>query len=121
MTPGCVPFLRVADARRSVGLYCERLGFRKNWEHQLASGYPLVVSLSRGAATVFLTEHPECTAGALVYFYVADVDDLAGELGATGITVEWGPIDQPWGLREIQVQDLDGNRLRFGAEIERSA
>ena len=36
-----VPVLRVQDAGRAVGWY-ERLGFRKEWEHHLRAGFPVL-------------------------------------------------------------------------------
>lgn len=48
---------------------------------------------------------------------VADVDGLhaafaKAELPAQGIPRLTAPIDQPWGLREFALVDLDGNLLR---------
>lgn len=113
-----VPVLQVSSATRSCEFYCGQLGFRKNWEHQFEPGLPWFVSLSRGAVTLFLTEHPESAAGALVYLHADDVDALAQELQAGGVVIEQGPISQPWGMREMQLKDPDGNRLRFGQDIE---
>jgi catechol 2,3-dioxygenase-like lactoylglutathione lyase family enzyme len=113
-----VPVLQISNAERSCEFYCGKLGFRKNWEHQFEPGFPWFVSLSRGPITLFLTEHPESAAGALVYLYVDDVDALAQEFRAHGGVIVYGPTSQPWGMREIQLHDPDGNRLRFGQDIE---
>ncbi len=113
-----VPTLRVEDAMRSVAFYGEQLGFKEDWRHQHAPALPWFVSLSRDGLSVFLTEHPECAAGALVYFYVADVDDLFRAFGARGAVTEQAPVDRPWGMREMQIRDPDGNRLRFGQHVE---
>jgi catechol 2,3-dioxygenase-like lactoylglutathione lyase family enzyme len=43
-----VPVLYVEDAERAVAWY-ERLGFRKEWEHQFERGFPWFVSVARGA------------------------------------------------------------------------
>jgi catechol 2,3-dioxygenase-like lactoylglutathione lyase family enzyme len=115
----CVPVLQVADARKSCDFYCKVLGFKKNWEHQFGPGFPLFVSVSRGPTTVFLTEHPESSLGALVYFYVNEVDSLSREFQTNGAVLDLGPIDQPWGVREIHLRDPDGNRLRFGESLTR--
>lgn len=118
----CVPFVQVTDARRSLEFYCGRLGFRKNWEHQLAAGFPLVASVRLGEATVFLTEHPESAVGALVYFYVPDLDQLLVRVRAAHVDIEWGPSDQPWGFREAQqLRDPDGNKLHFAEELRQPA
>jgi catechol 2,3-dioxygenase-like lactoylglutathione lyase family enzyme len=118
---GCIPTLRVNDATKSCAFYCEVLGFKKNWEHRFGPGYPLFVSVSRGPATMFLTEHPECSSGALVYFYVKDVDSLASEFKDKGALFELGPVNQPWRVREVHLCDPDGNKLRFGQALDQES
>src|SRR5438552_9977567 len=114
----CVPVLKITDAKISCEYYCKVLGFTKNWEHQFGPGFPLFVSVSRGPTTLFLTEHPECSPGALVYFYVKEVDSLSKEFKKNGAAVDLDPTDQPWGVREMRVRDPDGNRLRFGQTLQ---
>lgn len=117
----CVPTLRVNDAVKSCTFYCDVLGFKKNWEHRFGPDYPLFVSVSRGPTTLFLTEHPECSSGALVYFYVKEVNSFSAELIQNGAVFELGPVDQPWGVREVHLQDPDGNKLRFGQTLEKKS
>jgi catechol 2,3-dioxygenase-like lactoylglutathione lyase family enzyme len=117
----CVPTLRVNDAVKSCIFYCDVLGFKKNWEHRFGPEYPLFVSVSRGTTTLFLTEHPECSSGALVYFYVKEVNSLLDELKQNGAVLELGPVDQPWGVREVHLRDPDGNKLRFGQTLEKKS
>jgi catechol 2,3-dioxygenase-like lactoylglutathione lyase family enzyme len=113
----CVPVLQVKDAKKSEEFYCRALGFNKNWEHQFGPDFPLFISISRGPVTLFLTEHPESSFGALVYFYVKEVDTLSKEFKANGAVLDLGPVDQPWGVREIHLRDPDGNKLRFGQAL----
>lgn len=115
---GSVPTLQISSAARSCEFYCGKLGFQKNWEDQFEPRFPWFVSISRGSVTLFLTEHPESAAGALVYFYVEDVDAPAQEFQARGVVIEQGPVSQSWGMREIQLQDPDGNHLRFGQQFQ---
>src|SRR5712672_2293803 len=51
-----VPVLYVEDATRAVNWY-ERLGFKKEWEHQFEPGLPWFVSVVRGHVRLFLSEH----------------------------------------------------------------
>lgn len=51
-----IPVLYVEDAARAVAWY-ERLGFRKEWEHQFEPGFPLFVSVARGRVRLYLSEH----------------------------------------------------------------
>lgn len=113
-----VPVLQISNAQRSCEFYCGKLGFQKDWEHQFEPGFPWFVSVSRGDVTLFLTEHPESAAGALVYLTVDDVDALADEFRANHAVLEQGPTSQPWGMRELQLKDPDGNRLRIGQDLD---
>jgi uncharacterized glyoxalase superfamily protein PhnB len=110
----CVPFLRVASAERALAFYRDRLGFTVEWTYPREAEVPNVVALRRDAVRLFVTEYRECAFGALAYCYVDDVDALARELAARGAAPHYGPVDQPWGTRELGVDDPDGNHLRFG-------
>jgi catechol 2,3-dioxygenase-like lactoylglutathione lyase family enzyme len=107
MTEYLAPIMRVADANAAVAWY-QQLGFVKEWEHRFEAGLPLYVGMARGDLRMHLSEHTgDARPGTLVYFYVEDVDAVAGTLGVTEID------DMPWG-RDFEVSDLDGNRLRIG-------
>jgi uncharacterized glyoxalase superfamily protein PhnB len=49
--------------------------------------------------------------------YVGNADELHTELVAKGARVQGEPVSRPWGLREFQVLDLEGNRLTFGQPL----
>jgi catechol 2,3-dioxygenase-like lactoylglutathione lyase family enzyme len=101
-----VPVLRVEDAGRAVAWY-ERLGFRKEWEHQFEPGFPWFVSVARGPIRLYLSEHNgDAPPGTLIHLYVNDIDAVSEEFGI--------PVDEE-GLagRECGLEDPDGNRLRI--------
>jgi catechol 2,3-dioxygenase-like lactoylglutathione lyase family enzyme len=101
-----VPVLYVEDAGRAVAWY-ERLGFRKEWEHQFEAGFPCFVSVARGQARIYLSEHKgDARPDTLIHLYVNDVDAVESEFGVT--------VDEE-GLagRECALEDPDGNRLRI--------
>jgi hypothetical protein len=101
-----VPIFRVADGEAAAAWY-ERLGFTVEGVQRFAPDLPRYVHLRRGDVWLHLSEHADdAPPESLVYLYVDDVDAIAGTLGATVST-------QPW-AREIEVTDLDGNRLRIG-------
>jgi catechol 2,3-dioxygenase-like lactoylglutathione lyase family enzyme len=100
-----VPVLYVEDAARAVAWY-GRLGFVKEWEHQFEPGFPWFVSVARGNARLYLSEHKgDARPDTLIHLYVKDIDAVFEEFGI--------PVDEQ-GLagRECDFVDPDGNRLR---------
>lgn len=107
-----VPFLRVADGEVSATWYA-RLGFDIAWTHRFEPDFPLLVALRHGGdeAAVFLSEHMgDARPDTLLYLYVDDVDAVAADFGVE-------PDDAPYGMREIELVDPDGNRLRLGTPL----
>lgn len=47
------------------------------------------------------------------YWHVRDVDAVHRAWADAGVDVP-EPVDQPWGMREMEVTDPSGNRLRIG-------
>ncbi|WP_251091460.1 glyoxalase superfamily protein [Streptomyces sp. Caat 7-52] len=104
-----IPIPHVKSTELAVGWY-ERLGFAKQWEHRFKPGLPAFVEIARGGVRLFLSEHQgDARPGTLVYLRVRDVDVIASAFGAR-------VADAPW-AREIELRDLDGNRLRIGTPV----
>jgi hypothetical protein len=77
-----IPVLHVEDAARAVGWY-ERLGFRKQWEHQFEPGFPMFVSVARGRVRLYLSEHTgDARPNTLVHLNVKDIDAVSAEFGS---------------------------------------
>lgn len=105
-----IPILRVADAARSVEWY-ERLGFVKEWEHRPSPDLPAFVSVARGYARIYLSEHEgDAQPDALLYLRHDDLDGMAKMLDASIEHNEWG--------RDAEVRDPDGNRIRLADPID---
>jgi hypothetical protein len=74
MVEQVIPILRVADAADALTWY-ERLGFTRQWEHRFDPGSPAFVSIARGQAQLFLSEHHgDARPDTLVQLMVNDVD-----------------------------------------------
>ena len=56
--------------------------------------------------------------GVHLFQWVKDVDAYYKELVDRGATVEAAPADQPYGIREFGVCDINGVGIVFGQEIE---
>ncbi len=111
----CVPTFRVRDATAASRYFCDQLGFSKDWEHRFEPGLPLFVSVSRDGVSIHLSEHTgDGPVEVRVYVYVQDPKALFGELVSRGARIVAEPAVQSYGTLEFIVEDLDGNRLRFG-------
>jgi catechol 2,3-dioxygenase-like lactoylglutathione lyase family enzyme len=109
-----VPTLRTRDYDAAKKFYVEGLGFRVDFEWRHEPGFPVFAQVSRDAMRLYLTEHEgDCDGPGLVYLYVPDVDAWQRELLARGVLADAPPQDQPWGNRELQLTDPDGNRVRI--------
>ena len=97
--------LRVADAAAAVAWY-GRLGFTEQWVHRFGPGMPAFVSIVRDRARLFLSEHRgDAWPDTLVHLYVSDVDAVVAGFGRPD-------GEPPYGC-ELELRDLDGNRLRI--------
>jgi Glyoxalase superfamily protein len=100
-----IPILRVADAATAVA-WDERLGFIKEWEHRFDPDCPAFVSIARGRARLFLSEHRgDARPDTLVGLFVRDIDAIVAEFGR--------PPEEPPYACEFELRDPDGNRLRI--------
>ena len=109
------PIYSVDDLQASLRYYREALGFRVDWTHGEPAGF---ASVSRGEGTLFLCEGCEGPSGAWSMMFSPDVDRLHEELRGRGAIIRMVPTNMPWGLREMNVADLDGNVLRVGTGID---
>ncbi len=103
------PIFCVANVVASVDYYVGKLGFKVNWQ---VDGF---ASVSRDKCTIFLCQQDQGHVGAWTWIGVTDADVLAAELTASGAAIRNPPTNYPWAY-EMQVQDPDGNVLRFGSD-----
>src|SRR5215469_12206288 len=108
---GTNPILRVQDLRASLDYYTGVLGFTKQW------GDSSVACVGRGRCHLFLCEGDQGKPGSWVWVGVSDADALLDEYQRTGAEIRHSPTNYEW-VYEMQVEDPDGNVLRFGSEPE---
>jgi uncharacterized glyoxalase superfamily protein PhnB len=113
---GAATVFVVHDVLRSAEHYRDVLGFRLEFTYGDPAFYAglerdnVVIHLQAAAETKRQPGH-----GA-VYVFVTDVDALYRELSARGALTLGEPKDYPYGMRDFDVHDLDGNQLGFGME-----
>lgn len=107
---GSQPILRVENMGDSLRFYVDVLGFENvDW------GTDDFTSVSRDQAAIYLCRGGQGRGGAWVWIGVEDVEKLHEQYKALGVTIRLPPTNFPWAL-EMQVEDPDGNVLRFGSE-----
>jgi catechol 2,3-dioxygenase-like lactoylglutathione lyase family enzyme len=110
-----IPILTVRELRASQGYYRDVLGFKVAWEH---GDPPSFGAVTRGDATLFMCQGCQGHPGGWVFIFTRDVDRLYEELRGRNAIIKSPPADMPWGMREMQVADRDGNVIRFASETE---
>ncbi len=108
------PILNVASVEESIEHYTSVLGFNKDWDWPAEEEDKTFASISNGEVHVFLAENSQGARPVWIYYNVGDVDKLHEEYAAAGANVKKEPVDEPWGAREMLVEDLDGHVLRIG-------
>jgi uncharacterized glyoxalase superfamily protein PhnB len=110
-----VPVLRIFSVEKAHEFYVNFLGFTLDWEHRFEHDAPLYMQVSRGGMSLHLSEHHgDGTPGSVVFADMTGLDAFHAELSRRGYRyLRPGIEERPWGVREMQVTDPFGNRIRF--------
>lgn len=108
------PTLAVADVSAAVEHYTKALGFQLGFTW---GDPPNTAGVELGRVSIHLSQGAPNPQGCSVYFVVGDADELFEFQRTSGANIVTQPNDQPWGLREYRVRDLDGYELRFGHHL----
>ena len=113
------PVFVVEEVARSVDYYRNQLGFRIEFTH----GEPLAYAgIERDNVTLHLQAARDSArqpGHSALYVFVADVDEIYRELRSRGAKIANEPHDYPYGMRDFDVLDPDGNSLCFGMELKK--
>ena len=130
------PLLEVLDVDASIAFYTDVLGFSviASMDDDAQPGRKVWASLEKDEVSLMVNEmhthddededhghdhaHEPALTGSL-YFTVDDVDAFALDLGGK-VQIEFGPIDQHYGMRDLALVDPDGYFLVFGTPIDRA-
>ena len=122
------PILPTTDISASVAWYTNVLGATNGWEwRDKDDPVPSHGGVRVGRAPLQFSLEPELKehAGSVSFFFWTDVessdalDAYAAIVKANGGEIDRPPRDYPWGLREFQMLDCHGYRIRFAGPKER--
>ncbi len=107
------PVLPVTDVERSIAHYTEKLGFALDftWEEP-----PTYGSVQRDGFAIHLARRGDGQSIQRVCLYICvdDVDGYFESCRAAGVRILHEVADQPYGMREFDIEDPDGHVLCFG-------
>lgn len=109
-----IPQLPSMNLLRSKEFYEVNLGF-KTFKH-----YDDILLLEKDGIELhlWLCDDPSIPQNSSVYYHVDGIDSMYSDYKSKGIVHKNAHLkDQPWGMREFYVSDLDGNLLKFGQSI----
>jgi predicted enzyme related to lactoylglutathione lyase len=108
-----MPELPLTNVAEGVAHYRDVLGFTVNYQQDD------IGVMDRDKVRLLLVARSERHTGiGSAYVYVEDADALYAELRAKGANIGSAPVSRPWGLREFQMLDPEGNRITFGQPFE---
>ncbi len=120
------PSLTVNDVEKSLAWYCDVLGFTvdQRWESE---GKLLGAEVKAGSVVFMIGQDDwkkgrDRVKGAGVRIYCdtdQDIDRLAARIKANGGTLAQEPKDQPWGMRDLAIDDPDGYKITIAKDLKR--
>ena len=116
---GAATVFVVKDVLRSVEHYRDVLGFHIEFTYGQPTFY---AGVERDSVVIHLqaaSESKRQRGQGAVNVFVTDVDALYEELKSRGAKLLNEPKDYPYGMRDFDIHDLDGNQICFGMESKR--
>jgi catechol 2,3-dioxygenase-like lactoylglutathione lyase family enzyme len=105
----------VRDLAASIAHYRDVLGFAVAFEYGAPAFY---AGVYRDDVAIHLRSGARWIPGnGAIAIFVDDVDALHSELIAAGAKLLKPPQDYPYGMRDFDVADPDGNELTFGMQV----
>ena len=106
------PVLHVPDVIAAAEFYRDVLGF--NWDF----GDESYAVVWRDNSAIHFVRDESGPKYVHLFQWVRDVDAYYAEISSRGAFVVSEPTDQPYGIREFAMQDLNGVGIVFGQDSE---
>lgn len=117
-TTSVSPILQVSDLNAAISFYNDVLGFTKEFAY---GEPPFYGGVKHGGVILHLCASEENTGRrgmGSVYVFCDEVDAYYAEVTAKGAEVTSPLNTYPYGMRDFQIKDIDGNLICFGAPVE---
>ena len=110
-----VPVLHVSDVLATAAFYRDVLGFTWDFGNETYA-----VVWRDNSAIHFVSDGADDanSSGVHLFQWLKDVDAYYKEIVDRGADVGEEPTDQPYGIREFGLRDLNGVLIVFGQDIE---
>ncbi|MBT5817972.1 MAG: VOC family protein [Proteobacteria bacterium] len=113
---GSSAVLSVSDFQAALAFYRDVLEFTIEFEFGEYAG------VKTGDASLHLSSgNPKSPGSGHVYFFCDEVDDYFHLIKQRGASIRRTIENSPYGMRDFEVEDLDGNILVFGCDLEGAA
>ena len=114
-----MPILSVEDVEKSAGFFTGGLGFSFAGSWQDDDGVPEFAIVVLDHITIGLQRVRQAKASDAwaAYFYIEDIETYAAQVAGSGVKLTSEVADKPYGCRELEVTDPDGNVLCFGQDL----
>lgn len=112
---GVGPVIPVPDVEAAVGFYCEQLGFKLDFvmgdppDHGSVTCGKVGIQFTLADVPFVASDYP-----GWFYVFVENIDALAAQYARHGVVVSRALQSHEHGMREFEILDLNGYRLRFG-------
>ena len=106
------PVLHVPDVKAAATFYRDVLGF--TWDF----GDDTYAVVWRDNSAIHFVRDEVVPKGVHLFQWLKDVDAYYQELVELGADVASEPRNQPYGIREFAVRDINGVTIVFGQDIE---
>ena len=111
-----VPFLPVKDLKETINFYKEYLGFSNEWFWEETDA-----GISRDELRLLFNRNPthaerinSPNQSLEVCWFVDNVDEFYKEYKEKGVQIVSELKNEPWGIREFTIKDINGYWIRVG-------
>ncbi len=115
------PQLRTTDLESSLGFYTNKLGMSIEFQYQdfyagVRAGTQVfhLKQVDEKDPSIEFVDHGDHFH---LYFETSDIETVAAELKANGVTLVKDVHETPWATKELTVKDDQGHTLYFGQPV----